>query len=400
MILANDVLEVLMPPSRWVFVTVVTTLSLMLVLAACLSQQFTSSERAPFTFFNQPPVLSPTAATTAFPEIVVPTDPSRPIPRGLAPVPTPTPRPWVETDNYLILGIDQRPGDKDWRTDTILLAAVDWHGRRVGMVSIPRDLLVEIPGVGETRINRADYIGESSKYPGGGPALLRRVLTQTLGLNFQHYVRINMQQFERIVDTLGGVTVTLPCTLYEAVPDSHSPTGLSEWILPAGENWLNGENARRFATFRYYSNDFDRARRQQMLLWALRDRALQINILPRLPELWMAFRDTIQTNLRLSEIIRLAQFALRLQPENVYGLTFDFSLVESVTTESGAYVLRLRDPEALRVWLDSVFERKPASASPLGKTTCPPRPTPRVLITPIPSEMDEITPTAVLTTAP
>lgn len=374
-------------------------LFLPLLGAACLSQQFTSSDRT-LSVLHPLLVPSPTSARATFSEVAVPTNPPRPIPRDLAPAPTPTPRPWIETDNYLILGIDQRPGDKDWRTDSILLAAVDWNGRRVGMVSIPRDLYVEIPGTGEARINRVDYIGESTKYPGGGPALLRRVLTQTLGLDFRHYVRINMQQFERIVDTLGGVTVTLPCTLYEAVPDSHSPTGLAEWTLPAGENWLNGENARRFATFRYYSSDFDRARRQQMLLWALRDRALQINVIPRLPELWAAFRDTVQTDLTLPEIIRLAQFALQLKPENVHGLTFDFSLVESITTESGAYILRLRDPQALQAWLGNVFEAKPVLASLPGKTECPPRPAPRVLPTAIPSDIGEITSTAVLTAAP
>ncbi len=385
-----------MSAARLIFILVTTALLLMLFAAACLSQQFTSQERAPIAF---QPFLAPssTAAATASSGVAVPTDPRRPVPQGLAPVPTPTPRPWVETDNYLILGIDQRPGDEDWRTDSIILVAVDWNGQRVGMVSIPRDLYVEIPGVGETRINRADYIGESTKYPGGGPALLRRVLTQTLGLDFQHYVRINMQQFERIVDTLGGVTVTLPCTLYEAVPDSHSPTGLAEWTLPAGENWLNGENARRFATFRYYSSDFDRARRQQILLWALRDRALQINVIPRLPELWAAFRDAIQTDLNLPEIIRLAQFAFQLKPEHVHGLTFDFSLVESVTTESGAYVLRVRDPQALRAWLGSVFEVKPVPASPPGKTECPPRPTPHAPPTAIPSDTGEITSTNALT---
>lgn len=388
-----------MSTSRWAFAIVTATLSLMLLAVACLSQRFTSSERASLIFPSLL-VLTPTPATAAFSEVVVPTHPPRPIPPALAPVPTPTSRPWIETDNYLILGIDQRPGDKDWRTDSILLAAVDWKARRVGIVSIPRDLYVEIPGVGETRINRADYIGESTKYPGGGPALLRRVLTQTLGLDFQHYVRINMQQFERIVDTLGGVTVTLPCTLYEAVPDSHSPTGLAEWTLPAGANWLNGENARRFATFRYYSSDFDRARRQQMLLWALRDRALQINVIPRLPELWAAFRDTVQTDLSLPEIIRLAQLALQLKPEHVHGLTFDFSLVEPTTTESGAYILRVRDPQALRAWLDSVFEAKPVPDSPPSKAECPPRPAPRLLPTAIPSDTGEITSTSMSTTAP
>jgi len=243
----------------------------------------------------------------------------------------------------------------------------------VGIISIPRDLYVDIPGKGEARINTADFFGESSKYPGGGPALLRRVITQTLGIDAPHYVRINMQEFVNLVDALGGVTVTLDCPLYEAAPVIDSDE-LFEWSLPAGDVWLNGINALRFATFRYYSSDFERARRQQMLLWALRERALQVNAITRLPELWTAFQKTVQTNLELRDILLLAQLAVRLKPEDVHGLTFDFSLVESFTTEQGGHVLRVRDPEALKSWINSVFEARPIWESPYTPGKCPSRP--------------------------
>jgi LCP family protein required for cell wall assembly len=312
-------------------------------------------------------------ACSAFEQIVpapASTSDSRPIPPPLAPVPTPTPRPWSQTDNYLILGIDQRPGDGSWRTDSIILAAVARGGGRVGLLSIPRDLYIDIPGVGEARINQADFLGEKSKYPGGGPALLRRVLTQTLGIDAPHYVRINMQVFERVVDAFGGVTITLPCPFLEATPDSNG--GLKEWGLPAGDNWLNGQDARKFATYRYYSTDFDRARRQQIVLWALRNRALQTDAITRLPELWTAYSESVQTDLGFGDILRLAQIAMQLQPEDVSGLTFDFSLVESITTDGGARVLRVRDPEALHRWLDNIFDAQPIEAPLAANRQCPP----------------------------
>ena len=314
------------------------------------------------------PNLLPQAA----PASASPLAEERPVPPALAPVPTPTPRPWSQTENYLILGIDQRPGDGSWRTDSIILAAVDHAGQRVGLLSVPRDLYVDIPGIGETRINTADFLGEKNKYPGGGPALLRRVLTQTLGIDAPHYVRIKMQVFEELVDAFGGVTVTLPCPFLEATPDSSSETGLAEWSLPAGDVWLNGRDARRFATYRYYSNDFDRARRQQILLWALRERAFQIDLLSRLPQLWNAYQNSVQTDLGFADILRLAQIALRLRPENVHGLTFDFSLVESFTTENGAHVLRVRDPQALHAWLDTLFEAPPVKPATAPDQACPP----------------------------
>ncbi len=330
----------------------IVAVSLSLALAACAGW----------------PNLLPQAAPASAP---LPLE-DRPVPPALAPVPTPTPRPWSQTDNYLILGSDQRPGDGGWRTDSIILAAVDHAGQRVGLLSVPRDLYVDIPGIGETRINTADFLGEKNKYPGGGPALLRRVLTQTLGIDAPHYVRIKMQVFEELVDAFGGVTVTLPCPFLEAAPDGSSGTGLVEWSLPAGDVWLNGRDARRFATYRYYSNDFDRARRQQILLWALRERAFQIDLLSRLPQLWSAYQNSVQTDLGFADILRLAQIALRLRPENVHGLTFDFSLVESFTTESGAHVLRVRDPEAPHAWLATLFAGPPVKPAAAPDQACPP----------------------------
>jgi len=73
--------------------------------------------------------------------------------------------PLETTDNILVLGTDHREGDPDpsWRTDTIMVVAVDHEAGQVGVVSIPRDLYVDVPGLGKSRINQADYYGESTK---------------------------------------------------------------------------------------------------------------------------------------------------------------------------------------------------------------------------------------------
>jgi len=103
------------------------------------------------------------------------------------------------TDNYLVLGADQRPGWESWRTDSIMVVAIDPKTEQVGIISIPRDLYVDIPGYGKERINSVDYIGEKKKYPGGGPALAARVISDTLGIPTQHYVRIQMEGLVRLV---------------------------------------------------------------------------------------------------------------------------------------------------------------------------------------------------------
>ena len=140
------------------------------------------------------------------------------------------------TDNYLVLGADQRPGWESWRTDSIMVVAIDPKTEQVGIISIPRDLYVDIPGYGKERINSVDYIGEKKKYPGGGPALAARVISDTLGIPIQHHVRIEMEGLVRLVDALGGVDVTLDCPLYERTPNGVRAEGLRRMVAAGGDD--------------------------------------------------------------------------------------------------------------------------------------------------------------------
>ncbi|HIQ04687.1 MAG TPA: LytR family transcriptional regulator [Anaerolineae bacterium] len=297
---------------------------------------------------------------------------------------TPLPPPITATENILLLGSDQRPKEKMWRTDTIMVVAIDWTGQRVGVLSIPRDLYVEFPAhLGTRRINTADYWGTVKKYPGGGIKLLQDVISSTLGIPTQHYIRIQMQGFPRIIDAVGGVTVTLPCPLYEFAPDGKDPNKLILWELPAGPQYLDGKTALKYATFRYRTSDFDRARRQQQLLLAVRDKALQLNLLPQLPTLLQALQDTYSTDLSLLDIVRLAGLAMRIRPENVHGRVLNDKVMEAFTSQYGEAVLRIRDEKALREIIDSLFNgptlrenaQKTARCLPPPKLTPTPTPT-------------------------
>jgi LCP family protein required for cell wall assembly len=284
------------------------------------------------------------------------------------------------TDNYLVLGADQRPGWESWRTDSIMVVAIDPKTEQVGIISIPRDLYVDIPGYGQERINSVDYIGEKKKYPGGGPALAARVISDTLGIPIQHHVRIEMEGLVRLVDALGGVDVTLDCPLYERTPVESAPKGYVEWSLPAGTVHLNGESAKKFATYRYVTTDFGRTQRQQQLIWAIRNRALQGNIIARLPELWKAMSDVFSTDLTLVDAIKLANVGVKLKPSNVHGMVFSASALKDVVTDEGAMVLVVKDKAALDKAKEELFFRK--TLEELGKSEagkpkqCPPPPKP------------------------
>ena len=100
-------------------------------------------------------------------------------------------------------------------TDTLILISVDQDTKSVGLLSIPRDLWVQIPGIGANRINTADFYGEYYHLPGGGPATIKRTIEQNLGIRVHYYVRVGFDSFRKAVDTVGGVDIAVDCPLQE-----------------------------------------------------------------------------------------------------------------------------------------------------------------------------------------
>jgi polyisoprenyl-teichoic acid--peptidoglycan teichoic acid transferase len=285
----------------------------------------------------------------------------------------------TRTENILVLGSDNRPDMEAWRTDSIMVVVIDPKVGQVGIVSIPRDLYVDVPDYdkGKERLNAVAYIGETLDYPGGGPALVRRVVEEQLGIPTQHYVIIHQDGLIKLVDALGGVTVNLDCPLYEATPDAKSPTGIRIFTLPAGQVQLDGATAKKFATYRYVETDFGRTRRQQQLIWAIRNRVLQANLLPKIPELWRALSDTFTTDLDLPSVLKLARLASRLQARDVHGMQLGTDTIEQYTTPEGWMVLVLKDKALLQEKLAGIFSSQSLSQTGKGGTAdgeCPPSP--------------------------
>ena len=191
------------------------------------------------------------------------------------------------------------------------------------------------------------------------------MISDTLGIPTQHYVRIHLNGLVKLVDALGGVTVELDCPLYEATPKDAQMTEYVPWSLPAGKVTLNGDDARKFVTYRHVTTDFGRSQRQQQMIWALRNRALEINLLPRLPELLGAMSDLYTTDLNLIDIARLAQFAAGLNPSDVRGFQIGMNVLSEKVTDSGEWVLVLSDPAALAAEKEKLFLQRPLET--LGK---------------------------------
>jgi len=247
--------------------------------------------------------------------------------------------------NFLLLGIDQRDDEKGVpaRSDTMMVVSVDQANRRAAMISLPRDMWVQIPGYADNRINTANFLGDAYKYPGGGPALAKKTVEVNFGLKIDYYARIDFRGFEKIVDTLGGVDINVE----RAIRDDEYPTddyGTMSIYIPAGPQHMDGKVALQYARSRHSENDFGRAKRQQTLLLAIRDRAMQLDVIPKLPSLIGTLFDMVQTDVPPREFLRLAVLAKSIDAENVSNLVIDEKLAPPFKGEGGADLLMPNKP--------------------------------------------------------
>lgn len=283
----------------------------------------------------EPPTPEPPTATPEPPTAEPP-----PVQEVVAVAPTTRPLGLDHTLNILIVGSDERTTKKAWRSDVIMVAAVDFANREVGVVSFPRDLWVTIPTVGENRINTATFWGGLYNYPNGGSiGLLADTIERNFGIRIDQYVKINFDSFKEVVDALGGIDVTVDCPIYGRFPRSAGSTALVYKTLQPGDYHMDGTFALRYVRERKSTSDVDRTRRQQRVLIALRNRAREVNIIPRVPALYDAMRSTIETDLGLTDIIALARLGVQVDPSDAHGFIIGFKETKSWVTPAGAAVL-------------------------------------------------------------
>lgn len=243
-----------------------------------------------------------------------------------------------ERVNLLVLGIDRRPSERcPCRTDTMMIATLDPKTLTAGLVTIPRDLYVPIPDVGENRINTASFYGEL-KYPGGGPGLAKKTVEYNLGRKIHFYVLVDFNGFRRIVDTLGGIDIDVPRTIDDPkYPDENF--GYKPIHIPAGRVHMNGELALEYARARHLDGDFGRSRRQIQVLMAIRDKALRLDLLPKLPGLLKSMWGIVETDVQPQDVIALAAAAAKVKTENIKTASIDQTMTVEFRTSNGADVL-------------------------------------------------------------
>lgn len=249
-------------------------------------------------------------------------------------------RAWDGEARYTIIigGLDRRPDqiDRAALVDSLILLSIDPKTSSVGLLSIPRDLYVVVPGEDERqRINRAHLLGEWRSPNGGGALLLQQTLFQNFGMRIHNYVLMDFTALIQGVDQLGGIEITIDYDIAdERYPDMNF--GYDPFYLPAGTHWLDGYDTLRFARTRHGNNDVRRAERQQQVVYAIRDRALSLNfldLLGRLPGLLTTLSNNIYTGLSPDEIIQLAVFARDIELEDINMQVMNFQYVQEYLTD-------------------------------------------------------------------
>lgn len=212
--------------------------------------------------------------------------------------------------NILILGIGGQGHEAPNLSDTIMVMSIDPKTKDAALLSIPRDLYVKIPASDSTRTQYAK-INAANAY--GGPELAARTVSNVIGVPIHYYVIIDFSGFRQAVDAVGGVDINVAKAISDPdYPCDNERGGYCPLRIAAGMQHMNGAVALRFARSRKSTSDFDRAARQQMVISALRTKALQLSTLTnpvKLSSLIDAIGSHIKTDIQPKEITKLSNLA-------------------------------------------------------------------------------------------
>lgn len=284
-----------------------------------------------------PPTSSPLPVTaTPVPVIAVTSSPTSPafatldltVATPATTIPTHVP-PFSQPDdviNILLLG-----NDVEWaqggRTDSIILVSLNKTTGSVTMLSFPRDLYVVIPGWKMERLNLALPHGNGPDYPGSGGQLIKETMLYNFGIPVDYYIRIGFEGFKQAVDLLGGIEVVVNCPLTDwrlksPELDPEVEENWEQFTLETGIQAMDGDMALWYVRSRRTTNDFERGRRQQQVIRAILQAGLDSpRLLTRIPTLWDAYQNYVETDMPLTTMIELAALAPAIDSGRIRSLT-------------------------------------------------------------------------------
>ncbi len=289
---------------------------------------------------------------------------SSPLAPGTSPGPTATPSsgPAQPRLTVLLIGEDSGVGRSTALTDTMIVASLDPIGRTVSMLSIPRDLVdAPIPGGGTwqpkinglaawARRNPAQFPGSN----GGGQDVLAGTISELIGVPIDYWAQVNLGGLIRIVDTVGGVDVTVPRGFCDPGYDEYGQRGFG---IPAGRWHLDGSQALAYARVRKAAgeSDFTRAARQQEILVGLRDALVRGGFLNDPIGFLQAIGQTLRTNVPPSLLPEVAGYASQIGRDRVFRAVITYPLVHPSPVPDPRGSIQIPDIPAIRALAAGLF---------------------------------------------
>lgn len=219
-----------------------------------------------------------------------------------------------ELQNILLLGIDARPGEKTGRSDTMIIVSVDTEGNVIRMVSLMRDLYVEIPGYKNNRLNAA--------YVFGGPELLMKTIKKNFGIEVDNYVAVNFSMLADLIDQIGGLELEVESDYYvdrinAVIKCDNAVLGIDKndgLLTEPGLQLMTGKQAQAYARYRYGTKDgdFGRTQRQREVIMKIIDKLGEKSLID-LFRLAGDNMNNVYTNLNFEQITELVPAVLNLK---------------------------------------------------------------------------------------
>jgi polyisoprenyl-teichoic acid--peptidoglycan teichoic acid transferase len=304
---------------------------------------------------NPNPQATPEPGTAGTPEAAT----DNATPTASAPL-TELPPPWDGGSRVtiLVIGLDYRDwqvGEGAPRSDTMILLTLDPVTKTAGMLTIPRDLWVNIPGFGYGKINTAYSLGEGSKLPGGGPGLAARTVENVIGVPITYYAQVDFSTFITFIDAIGGVKV-VPSETIDIQPMNTE----QHYVLKAGESvTLDGALALAYARNRHATgDDAGRSARQLEVIMGIRERVTNPGYWPGLlansENLYNQLSSGINTNMSFNDALRLGMVAKDVPLDSIQRGVIGYEQVLIAKSPDGLDIL-IPLPDKIRELRDQIF---------------------------------------------
>ncbi len=280
--------------------------------------------------------------------------------------------------NILLLGMGGKNHDGGYLTDTIIIASIEPSTNKISMISIPRDLAVPIENMGWKKINHINAYAEVEEKGSGGLAV-SQAISDLLNIPIDYFVRMDFEGFVNIINELGGIEVNVENTLDDYRYPVLGQEKAEDWDsrfehlhVDIGPQIMDGDLALKFARSRHGINgegsDFARARRQQLIIQAVKNKALSLSNIFKptmIANIINEFSEHVSTNLKIWEILKLKDIISKVNKENITAKVIDNApngLLTETRSEQGAYLLvpKSGDFSEVQYFVHNIFSEAPS----------------------------------------